>query len=92
MGRTCAHIFISGRVQGVFFRANVLSLANNLKLKGWVKNTSDGKVEVLAEGDKNSIEELIIFCKKGPQGAIVKEVLINYEKSTSTFNDFRVMY
>ena len=60
------HILISGRVQGVFFRAETRRAASALGVKGWVRNLPGGDVEVVAEGRKPELDRLIEFCRKGP--------------------------
>lgn len=71
---TRKHWFISGRVQGVGFRAFTYEAATDLRLKGWVRNLTDGRVEAVAEGDEKSINDLLARVKKGPGSAIVKSV------------------
>lgn len=61
-----AHVYVSGRVQGVFFRAETANLAHNLGLTGWVRNLSDGRVEALFEGEKEKVEEAVAFCRARP--------------------------
>ncbi|HEU0065403.1 MAG TPA: acylphosphatase [Flavisolibacter sp.] len=68
------HIRLSGKVQGVFFRASAKETADKLKISGWVKNTSDGDVEILAEGTSESIQKFIQWCKEGPPKAIVSHL------------------
>lgn len=75
----------------MFFRANVASLARDLDLKGWVKNLPDGRVEVWVEGDKPRVEKIIEFCKKGPSGAMVEEVLVNFENLVN-YKKFDILY
>lgn len=86
------HLMISGRVQGVFFRHNTNIEANRLGLKGFVRNTEDGNVEVIAEGPEDKIKQLISFCRKGPAGAEVAGIKIAYETPKGEFNGFGVMY
>lgn len=86
------HIWITGRVQGVFFRANTRRKAMNLNLKGWVKNLDDGKVEVVAEGKEPAIKKLVEFCKKGPFGAKVDDVTVKEEKYQNKFKTFEIRY
>ncbi|MEW6102785.1 MAG: acylphosphatase [bacterium] len=86
------HLLISGSVQGVFFRANTRDIANSLFLSGWVKNLPDGKVEVMASGEKENIEKLIEWCKKGPRGADVSNVEIEYGDSIDEFKGFQIIY
>lgn len=86
------HAFVSGRVQGVFFRSRTSEVASSLNLKGWVRNLRDGRVEVVAEGEDNKIEELIKFLHKGPPHAIVSDVEITWEKFKNEFQCFEVVY
>ncbi|MBI3600485.1 MAG: acylphosphatase [Nitrospinae bacterium] len=92
MSNARAHIIVSGIVQGVFFRANTRDTAGRLGVKGWVKNKYDGTVEIAAEGDKEKIERLVGWCHKGPQGAIVKDVTVEWEDYKGEFKDFSVRY
>jgi len=86
------HIFVSGRVQGVFFRSRTQEEAEKLGLVGWVKNTPDGKVEIVAEGDKEKLEELIAWCKKGPLFAKVENVEVEWQESTGEFSSFEILF
>ncbi len=85
-----AHIVISGLVQGVFFRAEAKYYAEKLNIKGWIKNTSGGKVEAVFEGDKSSVDKMIDWCKTGPAGAIVEDVLINWQEYLGEPKEFIV--
>ena len=87
-----AHVYVSGRVQGVFFRYHTWEEARRLGLGGWVRNTSDGRVEALVEGDKKSIEELLNFCHRGPPGARVANVDVKWEPYRGEFPDFEIRY
>ena len=84
------HVTISGLVQGIFFRHHAKVLARKLGLKGYVRNLSNGNVEVVAQGDSKNIEKLIDFLKKGPSGAKVDKIDIIEQKPTSEFTDFEV--
>lgn len=86
------HIFVSGIVQGVFFRANTKSEADLLEIHGWVRNNSDGTVEIMAEGQKGNIEQFIQWCHEGPPGAVVKNVRLTWEKNQGDFKSFDVVY
>jgi len=90
--KTRIHVFISGLVQGVFFRSETRRVAKNLDIKGWVKNLHDGRVEVLAEGEKENIDKLIEFLKVGPTAATVDKVDIKIESFKNEFNDFEIKY
>ncbi len=87
-----AHIIVSGIVQGVFFRANTRNQARMLGVKGWVRNRHDGTVEITAEGDKEKVERLITWCYKGPPGAVVNDVSVEWDEFTEEFKDFSVTY
>ena len=70
----CIHCLVSGRVQGVFYRASTQQQAMRLKLSGWVKNRNDGKVELIACGDVSALQEFETWCWQGPSHAIVSQV------------------
>jgi acylphosphatase len=84
------HLFVSGRVQGVFFRAHTRDLAQKLGLSGFVRNLPDGRVEVVAEGPEEKLQELIEFCHRGPPLAYVTNVEIRWEEPTGEFRGFSV--
>jgi len=86
------HAFISGIVQGVFFRSETRKVAKNLGIKGWVRNLPDGRVEVVAEGEKDKINNLIEFLKKGSPTARVDNVDVETEEYKGEFEDFNVRY
>ncbi len=85
-----AHIFVSGRVQGVFFRVETRSMATRRNINGWVRNTSGGRVEAIFEGKKEDVEKLIEFCRKGPSEARVTKVDVQWEEYTGEFRDFKI--
>lgn len=85
------HLSISGDVQGVFFRANAQSVASGLSLTGWVRNKDDGSVELVAEGDPESLRKLREWCKKGPAGARVERVDERWGLATGEFRGFSVI-
>jgi acylphosphatase len=87
-----AHVYVTGKVQGVFFRAETANLAHRLRLMGWVKNLSDGRVEVLFEGEKQDVENAVAFCERGPPGAQVSKLEVEWENWKGEFSDFRVRY
>ncbi|MCS7115566.1 MAG: acylphosphatase [Nitrososphaerota archaeon] len=87
-----AHVFVSGRVQGVFFRAETRREAKKQGVKGWVRNTPDGKVEAIFEGEEENVKQLIEFCKRGPPGARVTKVDVKWETFTGEFRDFEIRY
>ena len=85
-----AHILILGRVQGVAFRYYTQDVAQNLEIKGWVRNCWDGKVEIVMEGEKEKVEQLINWCYREPGSAIVEKVDIEWEKYRGEFNSFGI--
>jgi len=87
-----ARIVVSGRVQGVFFRDHTRRWASSLNLTGWVRNLSDGRVEALAEGDKEDIEKLAAKLQEGPPLAHVDNVEVEWEDYKGDFKDFRITY
>lgn len=87
-----AHLFISGRVQGVFYRANTRGRARRLGLTGWVWNLPDGRVEAVVEGEEERIKELIAWCHQGPPGALVRGVEARWEDYRGEFAGFEVRY
>ncbi|MBI4146854.1 acylphosphatase [Candidatus Woesearchaeota archaeon] len=88
--RSRVHINVHGKVQGVFFRDFVQKTAENLQLTGWVRNTTEGTVETIAEGDKKALEELVEKCQKGPRWATVTKADIKWEKYKGEFGSFDV--
>lgn len=90
MSSVGAELRIEGFVQGVGFRYFCLNQARKLGLTGWVKNNPDGSVSVLAEGDRSSLESLIVDLKIGPVGSTVNNVSIEWREITGQFTDFSV--
>jgi len=86
------HVFVSGWVQGVFFRSETMRRARRRNVTGWVRNLPDGRVEAVFEGQKTDIDEMLSFCRRGPPGAIVKDVKIYWEEPTEEFKDFKIGY
>ncbi|MEP6926576.1 MAG: acylphosphatase [Ginsengibacter sp.] len=84
-----AHLEITGKVQGVFFRAKAKEIAEIKKISGWIRNTDD-KVEAYISGDDKAVEEFILWCKHGPEKAKVKNVLVNYS-DLKKFDKFEVI-
>jgi acylphosphatase len=84
------HVFVSGRVQGVFFRVETRSEARKRNVTGWVQNAFDGRVEVVFEGHKEDVEKLVEFCRKGPSGARVAGVDVQWQEYVGEFTDFKI--
>jgi len=87
-----AHVFISGRVQGVFFRANARREALRLGVKGWVRNLRDGRVEAVIEGEEDKVKMMVEWCKRGPPGAIVSKVEIFWEPYKGEYKSFDIIW
>ena len=85
-----AHILVNGRVQGVFFRVETRSTAMKRNVTGWVRNTSEGRVEAIFEGEREDVEKLIDFCKSGPPAAQVTKIDVQWEEHTGEFKDFKI--
>jgi acylphosphatase len=83
---------VDGRVQGVGFRYATLDAAQALGVTGWVRNTHDGAVELVAEGREQCLQELIAWCWRGPAGARVSSVATQWLASTGEFHGFRIAY
>ena len=90
--KTRAHIFVTGKVQGVFFRLETKRNANRHNVKGWVRNLPDGRVEAVFEGEDEAVKVLIEFCKRGPSGATITNVDLTWENFTGEFDAFKVRY
>lgn len=82
------HLWVAGRVQGVFYRANTAAVAEQLKLTGWVRNLADGRVEIVAEGEEGDLHQLLAWCQQGPPAARVDRVEVKEEAYTGEFTEF----
>lgn len=85
-----AHLHIRGRVQGVGYRANARRVASQLDLKGWIRNTPNGGVEAVVEGNQEMVDRFIQWCHRGPTGAHVIDVQVENEEATGEFHWFTV--
>jgi len=86
------HLKIQGKVQGVGFRQNTQALAQKLGLRGWVKNTQAGDVEVIVEGENSKVSLFIEWCHEGPKHAVVSsvEILHSQQADGYQFSDFTI--
>jgi len=84
------HAIVEGFVQGVNFRYYAMQRAKMLKLKGFVRNTVDGKVEVLAQGSKQQLERMVEWLWHGPASASVEHVAVEWKKSAKKFKGFSI--
>lgn len=73
-----ARVVIRGRVQGVFFRAEAAERARSLGLAGWVRNNRDGTVEAVFQGDRDRVESIVAWCRRGPAAASVENVEVEW--------------
>jgi len=79
MSRTRAHVFVSGRVQGVYYRATTREQAGERGVDGWVRNLDDGRVEAVFEGSAEAVEAMVEWCHEGSSRARVENVDVEYE-------------
>ena len=87
-----AHIIITGLVQGVYYRVTTKQKADSLGLSGWVKILPDGNVEVIVEGNKEEIEQLIDWCRQGPPGAKVDGVEVKWSPCRNEYQGFDIFF
>ncbi|MGM0590689.1 MAG: acylphosphatase [Halobacteriota archaeon] len=81
--RIRAHVFVSGTVQGVFYRANTRDAATQRGVDGWVRNLGDGRVEAVFEGPEDSVEAMVEWCHTGSPAAAVSDVEVEYGEPTN---------
>ena len=92
MSKQRIRIFVTGKVQGVFFRQALKVMAKKNNVFGWVKNLKDGRVEAILEGDEEKVNRLIEWSHGGPANARVEDVEIRNEKFIGEFSKFDVLY
>jgi len=83
-----AHIFVSGKVQGVFFRSSIKAEADRRGVRGWVRNLPDGRVEAVFEGPRADVEACVDWCRHGPAGAHVTGVEVDWEAAEGAAGAF----
>ena len=84
------HLLIKGRVQGVFFRATAKDVADETGVKGWVKNTEEGNVEIMASGTDEQLKKFTEWCSVGPRKAIVTDV-VSTQMPDENFDEFKIL-
>ena len=89
MNKARAHVLVSGKVQGVFFRQKTKQQAQSLGVNGWVRNLPDGRVEALFEGEEEAIKALVEYCHHGPSYSRVENVDVTWENYRGEFSDFK---
>jgi acylphosphatase len=88
--KATAHVYVEGDVQGVGFRASAWNVARRFGVNGWVRNVSDGRVEVIIEGEKDSVEKMVGWCNKGPSGSYVTNMKVEWLPYKGEFNTFEI--
>ncbi|PSP83497.1 acylphosphatase [Halobacteriales archaeon QS_6_64_34] len=91
MSRKRVRVYVSGQVQGVFFRGTTRDNAQEKGVDGWVKNLDDGRVEAVFEGDPDAVDEMVDFCYEGSEMASVSTVEVT-EEEPEGIDDFRIRY
>jgi acylphosphatase len=86
-----ARLVISGRVQGVYFRASARDVAQTQRLSGWVRNRYDGDVEAVVEGEEDAVQAFIAWCHDGPPGAHVSAIQVTVEPYIGEFHGFHIL-
>ncbi len=84
------HAIITGRVQAVAYRWSCSAQARKLGLAGWVRNLADGRVELLAEGDRTKLDALVAWCQQGPPAARVSKVVTDWDSGQNEFTEFNI--
>lgn len=87
-----AHLIVSGRVQGVCFRAETQRAARTFGVSGWVRNKRDGTVEAIVEGAKKDVISLINWCNAGPSLSRVEKVAVTWQDSLGEFSGFGIRF
>ena len=87
-----AHVIISGRVQGVFFRMETKRAADRIGVYGWVRNLRDGTVEAVFEGNQDQVDAILAWCKEGPPNARVSDVKLDWQDYAGEFGGFNISY
>jgi acylphosphatase len=88
--KTRAHVIVTGKVQGVFYRAETASRAKQFNITGWIRNLPDGRVEAIFEGEENNVQKIIDFCRKGPPNAYVTDVDVRWDEWKGEFEGFLI--
>jgi acylphosphatase len=83
-------IVVDGRVQGVFFRGAAAQEAGGLGLSGWVRNLLNGRVEIVAEGERRTLEMLVAWAHQGPSAARVTDVEVEWSEYVGKFSGFEI--
>ena len=87
-----AHVIVTGKVQGVFFRAETQRIAEQHHVRGWVRNCPNRSVEALFQGDGSSVQQVIAWCRKGPARSVVTDVSVTFQEPEKVFDRFEIRY
>ena len=87
---TTLHLVIHGRVQGVFFRDSMRREAQRLAVNGWVRNTTEGTVEAIVQGEQSAVDNIVQWAQRGPERAQVSQVEV--EAGSGAFHQFEILY
>ena len=87
-----AHIFASGKVQGVWYRESARKKTEKMSITGWIKNLSDGRVEAIFEGSKGNVEKMVNWARKGPIWAKIEALDVVWEDCLGEFEGFEIRY
>lgn len=85
------HLFVSGHVQRVGYRAHAVQKATKLGLSGWVRNCSDGRVELVVEGESSAVDTFVAWCRRGPPRAQVEAMEVEESSPIGEAHGFRVL-
>lgn len=91
-GLVQAHVYVTGRVQGVNFRYYTRQQAFELGVSGWVRNVRDGRVEALFQGDEEQVRKILNWCERGPPSARVVDIEIDWQELSETLSDFEIRF
>ena len=89
--KKAVRLYVTGTVQGIFFRQFVKDNAERYNLFGFIRNLEDGRVEVFVEGDMENVDKIIELCKKGPKHSQIKKVNVKEEK-IQDFKEFKILH
>jgi acylphosphatase len=87
-----AHVVVSGRVQGVFFRASTQDVASRCGVRGFVRNLPGRQVEAVLQGERSAVEKVIAFLREGPPGAVVTDIAVDWRDPVEPYEGFHVRY
>jgi len=91
VARKRVHLYVSGKVQGVYFRQGMKETAEKNNVLGWVRNLPDKRVEAILEGEESNVDAVIDWSAFGPPGAVVEELKVVDENNSESLNDFEIL-